>query len=288
MKRGKESIESNIWDFFINENYEKIPNNILNQLIDRGYLYKNKNKEYYIKKNIFKNFIKISFKNIKRFVFVPTFYCNLSCKYCFERKLYNNKSLFNKKILSAAFKTIKTISNDNYKIELYGGEPLLPSTFKIVKDIFNFSLLYKSKITLITNGIYIKKFLNDIIIIKDFIEMIQITLDGIPHINNNRRFFKSGRGTFKIISKNINSLINNNINVCLRVNIDINNIDSIPDLYNYIKENNLLNKNNLDIKLSLVTDHINKYNNSIFHEEKILEKLINIYGSSPKIVGKHY
>jgi uncharacterized protein len=153
-------IEGRFWDFFISGEYEKIPIEILKNLFDRGYIYRNPDKEKFVLKILFKNFIKIASKNIKRFVFVPTYYCNLSCTYCFEKNLNQDDIIFSDAILKKAFETIKKFNpNNNYKIELYGGEPLLPKTKKIIDKIISFSLTTGSKVTIISNGIYIKKFI---------------------------------------------------------------------------------------------------------------------------------
>ena len=278
-------IEGRFWDFFISGEYEKIPIEILENLFDRGYIYKNTDKEKYFLKKLFKNFLKIASKNIKRFVFVPTYYCNLSCTYCFENNLNQDNIIFSDAILKKAFEIIKKINpNNNYKIELYGGEPLLPKTKKIINKIISFSLISDSKVTIISNGIYIKKFISLLLQIHNNIEMIQVTLDGIKDINDSRRKFKSGKGTFLIISKNISTLLENGINVCLRVNIDNSNIDYIVDFYNYLLKTGWLKKSNFDVKLSLVADHRSSvYKNNIVTEEELLKKLINLYDRFPQL-----
>jgi len=274
-------INSDIWDLFLTSDFNKIPNKIVNKLVDRGYLYKNSEEESFVLKKLYSSFLKISKNRSKRLVFCPTYYCNLSCIYCFEKEINFHSSSFNSEVLSSFFNFIKSSKMKFNSIELYGGEPLLPKNKDIISEILLFSEKKNLNISVITNGTYINKYLDLLCRLRKNIEMIQITLDGTKKIHDNRRVFRSGKGSFDLITNNIRLLIDNKINTNLRVNIDNDNIDNIPELYSFVLNNRWLDSSNFDIKLALVTNH--KEGGSNFHPEIILEKIIKLYNKNPKL-----
>lgn len=84
--------------------------------------------------------------------------------------------------------------------------------------------------SIITNGYFI-----DENIAAEFNELhiygTQITIDGPPSIHNSRRKLRnSEEDTFSVIIKNIKILVNKDISVNIRINIDRTNIFSIEEL----------------------------------------------------------
>ena len=57
-----------------------------------------------------------------------------------------------------------------------------------------------------------------------------MTLDGTETIHNKRRFLKGGAGTFDKIVRGIDACLKNNIPVNLRMVVDKENIDNLPEL----------------------------------------------------------
>ena len=62
------------------------------------------------------------------------------------------------------------------------------------------------------------------------IREIQVTLDGTEDVHNRRRFLKSGEGTFGKIVRGIDSCLENHLSVNLRMVLDKENIDNLPEL----------------------------------------------------------
>ncbi|MDA3886030.1 MAG: radical SAM protein [Candidatus Delongbacteria bacterium] len=137
--------------------------------------------------------------NILRAVIHITNTCNFACKYCYASGgNYGEKdSIMDKE---TAIKIISLLNN-NYPdikvVHFFGGEPLLNL------DILEFfcSKLKNKKFTLITNG----SIFNDKIskIIKKYKIDITISLDGPKIINDANRVYKSGKGTYSIVTENI-------------------------------------------------------------------------------------
>lgn len=176
---------------------------------------------------------------------LPTFDCNFKCFYCFENK--TNECLRKESIKAIEKFTLEHIAGVK---ELYvcwfGGEPLLkPDVIWQLSNFFiNFTEKNNIKYTavMISNG---SLFSDDIIMnMKNCkIKTVQITLDGSADFHNKRRVFKSGKPSFNIIVNNITKLINANIKVSCRINIDKTNFNSVKDLLVYLGSLKLDNYN---------------------------------------------
>ncbi|HEY4695664.1 MAG TPA: radical SAM protein, partial [Candidatus Hydromicrobium sp.] len=209
------------------------------------------------------------------------------CIYCFETDLPSNPNKYmTVKILddslAAAEEIIKEKSGKIDSVELFGGEPLLLKNKPFVEKILKFAKKKDAPITIITNGVSAKEFIEILSPMRDKIEMLQITIDGPREIHDKRRKYPSGKGSFDQISKNIDLLLKNKIHTNVRINIDNTNIEYIPDLYEYISAKNWIQDPDFSIRLALVTDHtLLDYNNIVIPEEKLLEKLIRVYDEYP-------
>ncbi|MHB1443849.1 MAG: radical SAM protein [Candidatus Humimicrobiaceae bacterium] len=270
----------------LNENSDEYP---LSALIERGYYYKEPNAEDKLFKELFENF-KIKLKNRPvKFVFCPTFICNLKCSYCFEKDLAKKSDKFmSDELFDYALNTIKELPKNNGRnissIELFGGEPLLKKTKQMVSKILEFGSEQNIKISIITNGVMAKEFIDILKPVKSNIEMLQITLDGPDFIHDKRRKFYSGKGSFKSITESINSLVVNGINANVRINIDMENIEYLPHLYEFIDKMKWFEYPNFKIQPSKVTDHSSlECSYPLVPDHVLLEKLIKIYDDYPHL-----
>ncbi|MDD5621623.1 MAG: radical SAM protein [Actinomycetota bacterium] len=280
-------IENDIRDLIAAKKFNSIRPNILLRLRNRGYFYSNAEKEDKILLELYNNYVKKAAGRPLRFVFCPSYQCNLRCTYCFETDLPSNPNKYmTGKILDdsidAAEEIIKEKSGKMDSVELFGGEPLLLKNKPFVEKILEFAGKKDAPITIITNGVSAKEFIEVLLPVKNRIEMLQITIDGPREIHDKRRKYASGKGSFDQISKNIDLLLENNIRTNVRINIDNTNIEFIPDLYEYICQKNWIQYPDFSIRLAPVTDHTTlDYDNIIIPEEKLLERLIRLYDEYP-------
>ena len=280
-------IENDIWNLVQKRKFGDIERYSISNLIERGYLYYDLKKEDKILVTLYNNYIKKASARPLRFVFCPSYQCNLRCVYCFETDLPSNPNKFMSEMtlydsINAAEEISKEKSGKVDSVELFGGEPLLLKNKPLIKRILNFARDKDAPITIVTNGVMAKDFIDLLLPVKEKIEMLQITIDGLPEIHDRRRKYPSGKESFNEISKSIDLLLKNNINTNIRVNIDNTNIDHIPDLYEYVERKSWLKHSNFIIKPALVTDHSTlDYDDVIIPEEKLLERLIEVYDKYP-------
>jgi uncharacterized protein len=174
---------------------------------------------------------------------VPTLDCNFNCIYCYEMKQEAPKPMSEeiaKKLVH--FLDKKLISTRSFRVAWYGGEPLLAT-----KRIFNLS---KSFIELcdkhecsyaadiISNCYLLKKSLAKKLKEDCRIMSVQATLDGPQKIHNKRRPLRSGEGSFRRITENLKEICDS-MSVNIRVNVDTQNIEYIPQLLDFLSEEGL-------------------------------------------------
>ncbi|MGO0883717.1 radical SAM protein [Clostridioides difficile] len=163
--------------------------------------------------------------------------CNLCCRYCYEgsNKLanYMTKDVVDQSI-KYTFKYLKNIINDDFRVQIHGGEPFL--AFDIIKYIVDrFKEEAKKRNLkvrfLTTTNLTI---INDEIIefIKREMPAISISLDGTEETHDNLRIFEGGMGSHNLVLKNANLLLDNSIQIRIRNTFDSK---SVSNLYNDIK-----------------------------------------------------
>lgn len=224
----------------------------------------------------------------------PTMSCNLACSYCFEcgykpeqNKLMNEETQNN--ILKYVESIAKTISGIN--IVWFGGEPLMGIKViekmvpKLRKITLENDISYFSSMT--TNGIFIAQNPKIIDILKENdVQDFQITLDGSKFEHNKRRKYKNeNKDTFEDIIKAIQLLKEHLFVVSIRINIDLNNYETVDELFSILREKDLIN---LDISFGHLRNYSDKTNSCYATVEQFcditfkLQKLLNKYRNRDK------
>lgn len=164
----------------------------------------------------------------------PTLDCNFKCDYCFEEE--KERGCMSVETCDKLIEFIRRF-HDLKKIDVtwFGGEPLLyPKVIDVLSaKIKDLDIDYEADI--ITNG-----YLLTIPVIEKLsewkVKFVQITIDGLPEVHNQRRVLKSGEGTFDKIIANIDNLLAmTDIYVSIRVNIDKRNEDGFVDIFRYLR-----------------------------------------------------
>ena len=144
-------------------------------------------------------------KDINSLSLLVTLKCNLSCDYCYVDQ---RNIVMDFKTGKKAVDFFLDSAGDTKRITFLGGEPLLNlSLLEKLLDYIHFKKKFTQKkiITILnTNG----TILNDRIInLFKRINLLVISFDGVKVSNDAGRVFSSGGGTFDIIYKNLNFLL---------------------------------------------------------------------------------
>ena len=221
------------------------------------------------------------------FVVCPTYACNLRCTYCFEGNLPRESHAYMGErdvdyVFTAIDKLMQTYGDRNASIELFGGEPLLPRTKGFVSKLFKEARHRSLQVGVVTNSTHLDHFIDELNANKDILRSVQITLDGPKDIHDQRRKFADDRGTFDEVCSSISALLDLGIKVGVRANIDLQNIDSMPDLLDFMVKRDWVNNPYFSCNLSPVQDHSLKKNYPyILSEDKLVGKVLGMFKDNP-------
>lgn len=171
-------------------------------------------------------------------VIQPTLDCNFRCVYCYEE---HKKSSIENQTKENIIKFIDKISrkSKNIRVAWFGGEPMLEIDTIIALTLKFKELCIKNgcnyEATMTTNG-YLFSDDNIDILQQLSVNQFQITLDGTKECHDKKRPLSTGERTFEKIIKNIIKILNKNIKITLRINVDEENYEYIDELLDMIPE----------------------------------------------------
>ena len=133
-------------------------------------------------------------KKRKKVVFALTYACNFDCPYCYEKSnCPDQKRVMTK---SQIDRVLEINKGNILSIDLFGGEPLLPSTMEIIEYLF--SKAPNEEYIVTTNGYYLEDFIPLLKTVN--VHHVMVTLDGRKERHNKSRILKNREGTYdKII-----------------------------------------------------------------------------------------
>jgi uncharacterized protein len=253
-------------------------------LIDQGYIsnFEDQWGDFYVNQ-------KKDYKNLTgsmMLYYIPSWMCDFRCTYCHYYNNIQNQSFdSDEQIRQSAIYAAKYINllyckfNEPITITvvLYGGEPLL----SLEKHLLFLSTLQEQKasenttysVVVITNGFNLSEE-NIKSLVKFNVKGMQITVDGEPEIHNKRRIHENGGETFTTIIENTKTAcMIYSIPITLRINVDENNIHSVPSLLKNIRDYGI--KKNLILSISPVFSNVN-VQGAVFNKS-VLTGFRNIY-----------
>lgn len=206
-------------------------------VLQRGYVYIDKESEAKAVDTASKVFDDEISNSMVQLMLVPTYSCNFVCTYCFQHGIDGRPTLISKEIVDAFFK----YAADNFKgkkqkpfITLFGGEPLInsPAQRKIIEYIVDKCKAEDYELAAVTNGYDFTEFVD---ILKQVrIKEIQFTIDGSRDVHDKRRATANKKCTFDKIIAGIEAAVNNKMPVNLRSVVDLENIEDLVALAEFL------------------------------------------------------
>jgi uncharacterized protein len=209
---------------------------MIRDLAEKGYLVdlEEENRQY---RSRYFDFVDQRDSEEVQLFFVPNYSCNFSCSYCYQDEYTNPNQSATPELIDAFFDYVKKEFASRRKyLTVFGGEPLLntPRQRSLIEHIVAKSNDMNLDICLVTNGYYLDSYID--LLSGGKIREIQITLDGTKNVHDQRRFLKGGSPTFESIVRGIDASLAAKFPVNLRMVIDRQNIDNLPELARYAIE----------------------------------------------------
>lgn len=223
----------------INEGQQNdVPDDFLRRLKSKGFIYETIEDEQ-AQYNRVRNIALRHYGKVLRCHIVLTYNCNLDCVYCFEKNLPRHTDVMSLSLAEKCMKTIKELAAGYDKVELvlFGGEPLLCNEKQLscISYIVGYADEHGWIIDIISNGVNLMHFLNSVSPINN-LGQIQLTIDGPKEIHDLRKPMTSGLGSFDKIVASIDAALDRKLNCVVRINVDKQNIESLPVLNQFIQE----------------------------------------------------
>jgi uncharacterized protein len=214
-----------------------------------------------------------------QFAICPTYACNLRCTYCFEGQLTAGPvKIMTEPQVDHAFQAIETLRerfhpSSEARVILFGGEPLLRPARSCVEQILVRAARKNYGVDIVTNGVDAVHFADLLCAHRTSIKQIQITLDGTQPVHDKRRLFRGGEGTFEKITASVRKLLELELPVTIRVNVDKDNVDDLPQLVEYMDEQGWNFFPNFSCYIFPVTAHSEETAAHTLEEDKLLSKV---------------
>lgn len=169
-------------------------------------------------------------KHITGYTILTTTDCNARCFYCYERGCA--KVTMDQKTADKVVDFIQNHCGSNkVTLKWFGGEPLMnfPVIDRICEELRLRGIAFESH--MITNGYLF----DDALVTKAShiwnLKQVQITLDGTEEVYNRSKAFIYQEGSaYQVVMNNIFRLLNVDVSITLRFNMDLNNADNLMEL----------------------------------------------------------
>ena len=225
------------------------------------------------------------------FVIAPTMSCNLSCKYCFEKKYIDNSFMSDNTVDAVVDYIDARIKKEKIKrisVLWFGGEPLLAYDVIVAFSKKINSIIQKNDVTysssMITNGILLTEEKAEYLAKNCGLKKVQITIDGTESIYCQQKGASAEQ--YKAVLNNINNALNY-MKVAVRFNCGKNNYPDIISAAEYIVSLCGQHKN-LSFYLAKVADYGCDDSNELCFQEEFDEKVINFNQVSCSLLGREY
>jgi uncharacterized protein len=259
---------------------------LLKELGEKGYL-SDEHEESGLFRSKYLDFLDSREKDEIQIFFVTNYSCNFACTYCYQDQYQNHRFRLDKELIDAFFSYVaKEFSSNRKYITIFGGEPLLNNPTQKENLGYIIAKANEAQLSLcyVTNGYHLEEYLP--VLRTGRVREIQVTLDGTEKVHNRRRFLKGGGGTFGKIVTGIDASLRENIDINLRMVIDKDNIDNLPDLAEFAIEKGWTKSSHFKTQIgrNYELHHCQSSPDRLFDRISLYEKIFELTKKNPRIL----
>lgn len=255
------------------------------EMVQRGYLSESETERRLFRSKYFNALDDRDHDEIQLF-FILNYSCNFGCTYCYQDEYLNSGVTQGKDLTDAFFSYLQTEFATRKKyITIFGGEPLINNQHQKEQIAYLLQKANQAKleVSIVTNGYNLEEYLD--ILKTGSIREIQITIDGTAPVHDNRRTLKGGGKTFDKIVSGVDACLYNGLPVNLRMVIDKDNIDNLPEFAQFAINkgwtSNPLFKTQIGRNYEL--HHCQSTPDKLFSRVSLYEKLYDLIKLYPEI-----
>lgn len=214
-------------------NTGQVDASLVTYLENRGYVYRDRMQEdllLAVKESEFQDSLRHSPTQV---FLIPTYNCNLACRYCFQQGIQEGHQVISRAYLDAFFGHMQeTFREEEIPpfITLFGGEPLInsPQQRESIDYICRRSRELGYELAVVTNGYHLSDYVETLAMAR--IKEVQVTVDGPQAVHDTRRPTRAGRGTYESIMRGIELSVQKGFPINFRVVVDKENLPSLVPL----------------------------------------------------------
>ena len=233
---------------------------VFDQEQENNKVYRNFDQEQ-IKKGMLVNKLRLNLSNL----------CNMTCDYCYFDPSQKEQMDWPtaQKALTLFFDLQKQSGQRHAQIRFFGGEPLL--NWPVMEQVFEYVEHLENNIKvdyiLNTNGtIVTEKIARELALNK---VNISVSLDGLRKIHDRFRKFKSGKGSFSKINRNIDNLVSSGCKVFISATVGNHNYNALEELITYIADKKTGFNSNIFLSLQSMCMGSKRQLDTVPIEEKV-------------------
>lgn len=265
---------------------KEISKEFYQNLTEQGYLI-DEHEEEKLYRSKYLDFIDARDEDEVQLFFVPNYSCNFACTYCYQDEYLNESKELTHNVIDAFYNYInKEFAGREKYLTIFGGEPLLGSSKQ--KDLISYFLkqanISNLEVCFVTNGYALEEYIE--ILKYAHIREIQVTLDGKGNVHDKRRFLKGGGATFDKIVRGVDACLRNNLPVNLRMVVDKENIDGLPEMAQFAIDKGWTKSEFFKTQLgrNYELHHCQATSEKLFSRISLYETLYNLIKQHPQIL----
>ncbi|MCP5014428.1 MAG: radical SAM protein [Ketobacter sp.] len=264
---------------------QSLPPETLDYLDRRGYLFESRAEERRRSLMIYDEMLRFHRKIVRQpMVAIPSYNCDLKCPYCWQRLYHMDSPIMTEEMAKHLFGVlpnfIEVDSPERVDFVVFGGEPLqdIPNLRKRVLQLLALARDAGYSTKIISNGVGLGP---SIPYLKDAMDLIQITIDGPAEVHNKRRPHPKTRDSFTPMVEGVTRALEAGIRINVRVNTDLTNLDRLPELSDFAKDQGWLDSKLLRFHLAPVKNHNTR--RATPSESVLLNKVLDKVKQDPRM-----
>lgn len=190
-----------------------------------------------------------------------SYQCNLDCSYCYQQKHRPRKSsaIMTPEMVDAIFEKHLTYllpGIEKKQLFFYGGEPFLPANIPSIRRALEHTRRLGISARAISNATLLDAMPDIFGPEPGHVGWVQVSIDGWRNLHDRSRIPVNGEATFDRIIRNIQLLLEKDVKVALRLNLDKKKVETIPVLLEHLKEKGIAGHDNVNMYAAPLHDNL--------------------------------